>query len=213
MSSDVHFGGDGRRGPLENVPTECYDVLCHPQRVRLLDILGDHQTRLSLAALTTELIEKGQFDVPNGRARHEVRIDLVHNHLPRLAEYDIVEWDAETGVELADEPPVHPNDLSTLLDLYESENGDRLLEALVHPVRMHVLSSLAEHDRPLSVEQLASTVAAQDVDSLSDPERVKLSLYHAHLPLLADIGVLEFDHESGLVTRHEKTMPTVQISD
>ncbi|MXV63611.1 ArsR family transcriptional regulator [Natronorubrum sp. JWXQ-INN-674] len=210
MSSKAYFGGDRERDPLENVPTECYDVLRHPRRLRLLEVLGTHQTRLSLTELTTAIVENEQFDVSNGQARHQVRISLVHNHLPRLAEYDIVDWDTETGAELVDEPPIHPADLSALLELCDGEDGSELLETLVHPVRMRVLSVLANHAQPLSIEQLASELAEYDIASLPDAERGKISLYHSHLPMMAELGVLEFDHESGLVSRRDQPMLIIQ---
>ena len=199
MSSEASLGGDSGRDPLTDIPAECYDVLRHPRRLRILEILGSHRTRLSLTELTTEIVESEGVSAANGKARHEVRVSLVHNHLPRLADYDIVDWDAETGAELVDEPPVHPADLSVLLDRCDGDDGRELLEAIVHPVRMRVVSTVSEHGRPLSVDRLASTLVDRGVDSLSDPERAKISLYHAHLPMLADAGVLEFDHESGLV--------------
>ncbi|WP_436347270.1 DUF7344 domain-containing protein [Natronorubrum sp. FCH18a] len=209
MSSEASFGGDSKRDPLADVPTECYDVLRHPRRLRVLEVLGTYRTRLSLQKLTTEIVERESLDVPTGQARHDVRVSLVHNHLPRLAEYDILEWDAETGAELVDEPPVHPADLAGLLALCEGDRGEDLLEAIVHPVRMPVVSILSEHKRPLSVEQLASELVAHGVD-VADPDSAKISLYHVHLPMLADVGVLEFDHESGLVIRRAQELSTIQ---
>ncbi|WP_440770027.1 DUF7344 domain-containing protein [Natronorubrum sp. DTA28] len=208
MSSEASFGGGSERDPLADVPTECYDVLRHPRRLRLLEVLGTYRTRLTLEELTTELVERESLEVSTGQARHDVRVSLVHNHLPRLAEYDILEWDAETGAELVDEPPVHPADLAGLLALCDGDRGQELLDALVHPVRMPVVSVLSDHKRPLSVEQLASELVAHGVDI--DPEQARVSLYHSHLPTLADIGVLEFDHDSGLVVRHEQELSTIQ---
>lgn len=208
MSSEASFGGGSKRDPLADVPTECYDVLRHPRRLRLLEVLGTYRTRLSLEELTAELVERESLDVSTGQARHDVRVSLVHNHLPRLAEYDIVEWDAESGAELVDEPPVHPADLAGLLALCAGDRGWELLDAIVHPVRMPIVSVLSDHKRPLSVEQLASELVAYDVDV--DAERATVSLYHSHLPMLADAGVLEFDHESGLIVRDEQTLSTIQ---
>ncbi|WP_339104823.1 ArsR family transcriptional regulator [Haloterrigena salinisoli] len=204
MSSKASIGGDSDRGPLTDVPEECYDVLRHPRRLRILATLGARRTRLSLMELTTAIVENEDLDVPTGKARHDVRISLVHNHLPRLAEYGLVEFDAETGAELVDEPPVHPADLVSLLDLCEDPEGQRVLEAIVHPVRMRVLAMLSGAERTVSVDRLASELAASDVGA-DDPERAKISLYHAQLPMLADVGALEFDADAGLVTRREQT--------
>ena len=204
MSSEASIGGDRERDRLSNVPAELYDVLRHPRRIRILAILGTYRARLSLAALTTEIVEGEDPDAPTGQARHEVRISLLHNHLPRLAECDLVEFDTETGVELVDEPPVHPADLEDLLELCDGPDGHRTLEALVHPVRMRIVAMLSGYEHTVSVEQLASKLAARDVGP-DDPERAKISLYHAHLPALADVGALEFDADAGLVAGRERT--------
>ena len=203
MSSEASLGGDSERDPLTDVPAECYDVLRHPRRIRVLAVLGTHRTRLSLADLTTEIVDRESPDVPTGQARHEVRISLVHNHLPRLAEYDLVEYDTETGVELVDEPPVHPADLEGLLALCDGEDGERMLDALVHPVRMRLVSMLTGPDRTVSVERLASKLADSPVGP-DARDRAKISLHHAHLPMLADVGAVAFDPDAGLVTRREQ---------
>ena len=206
MSSEASSGGGSKQDPLADVPTECYDVLRHPRRLRLLEVLGTYRTRLTLEELTTELVERESLEVSTGQARHDVRVSLVHNHLPRLAEYDIVEWDAETGAELVDDPPVHPADLAALLEMCDGEDGTRLLEALVHPVRMRIVSVLSAHEGAVSVDRVASTIADSDVGP-SDPDRAAVSLHHSHLPRLADAGVLEYDTDAGIVSRPARPVP------
>lgn len=206
MSSHAHFGGDRDRDPLDAVPTECYDALRHPRRIRVLEVLGTHRTRLPLETLTTEIVDREDPDGPTGRARYEIRTDLAHDHLPRLADHGIVDWDAETGAELVDDPPVHPADLSALLELCAADDCRRLLDALVHPVRMRIVSLFSDHDRALSVEQLASKLAECDVGP-TDPDRAAIALSHSHLPRLADADVLEFDPDAGLVARPERPIP------
>lgn len=209
MSSDAHLGGDNTTDPLANVPTECYEILRNPRRLRLLEVLGCHQTRLTLSELTTELVEKTTANVSNGQARHDVRISLVHNHLPRLADYDIVDWD-DDGVRLVDEPPVHPADISVLLDLCESDRAEELLETLVDPVRMRLLSVLEASAGPISIDQLAARLVAYDGVPFADAERAKIALHHSHLPAMADIGVVSYDTESRLVTRNDHVVSIVQ---
>lgn len=210
MSSDTHSSGDSEPASLEDIPAEWYDAFRHPRRVRLLAVLGSSRTRLSLTELTTAIVENEPLECPTHRARDDVRISLRHNHLPRLADYGIVEVDDEDGVELVDEPPVAPTTLTSLLEVCERENCEQLLNALVHPVRFRVCSMVADYDRPLDLERLASELAARDIDALSNPERAALVLSHTHLPMLADAGVLEFDHESGRVTDRERAIPLVQ---
>lgn len=208
MSSEAYLGGDSERDPLENVPAECYDALRHPRRLRVLAVLGRRRTRVSLTELTTAIVDGEGRDVSDGKARHEVRVSLVHNHLPRLADYDLVAFDTDTGAELVDEPPVHPADLSALLSLCEHEDGREMLETLVDPVRMRVVSVLSEHEA-ISVDRLASKLAGRD-GVPEDPERTKLSLHHSHLPRLADAGLLAFDPEAGLVARRERAPSITQ---
>lgn len=206
MSSHAHFGGDRNRDPLEAVPTECYDAFRHPRRIRVLEVLGTHRTRRSLSALTTEIVDSEGVETSTGEARYDVRTSLVHNHLPRLAEHGMIEFDVETGAELVDGPPVHPADLAALLEMCDGEDGTRLLEALVHPVRMRIVSVLSAHEGAVSVDRVASTIADSDVGP-SDPDRAAVSLHHSHLPRLADAGVLEYDTDAGIVSRPARPVP------
>ncbi|PGF15281.1 transcriptional regulator [Natrinema sp. CBA1119] len=209
MSSDAHLGGDTVPDPLSDVPTECYEILRHPRRLRILEVLGTRGARLSLPELTTELIDRTDPARSNGRARHDVRITLVHNHLPRLADDEIVDWD-DDGVALVDESPVHPADLSVLLELCETDRAEGLLETIVDPVRMRLLAALEDDGRPLSLEQLAARLSAHDGGPFRDPDRAAVALHHSHLPALSDVGVVDYDHESKLVTRSDDIISIVQ---
>jgi predicted transcriptional regulator len=204
MSSDVHLGGN-TPDPLSPVPAECYEILRRPRRLRILEVLGRRQTRLSLPELTTALIEEPATDGSNGRVRHDVRISLVHNHLPRLEDYDIVDWD-DDGVTLVDGSPVHHADLSVLLDLCDRENAETLLETLVDPVRMRLLSAFETTDSPVSLEHLAAELSAHDSVPFADTERAKIALHHSHLPAMENIGVISYDPESKRVTRYDRVV-------
>ena len=202
MSSDAHIGGSSERGPLDDVPADQYDVFRHPRRVRLLEILST-DTQLSLTELTTELIDREAPDVPTGQARHDIRITLVHNHLPRLEEYGLVEWSLE-AVELVDEPLLCPAALSTLLET-EATDEKRLLERVVDPARLGLLEVVADDDRAQSLEEVASTLAAREKTLPSDPKQVKIALHHSHLPALDEVDVLEYDHEAKLIEPSAET--------
>ncbi|QLG50404.1 DUF7344 domain-containing protein [Natrinema halophilum] len=202
MSLDAYLGGDNTPEPLANVPTECYEILRHPRRLRILEVLGSRGSRLPVSELTTELIERSTTDASNGHVRHSVRVSLVHNHLPRLETYDVVDWN-DDGISLVDEPPVDPADISLLLELCDAENAERMLETLVDPVRMRLLSLLEDGDRPLSLEQLAARLSALDTGQFTDQSNAKVALHHSHLPAMADVGVISYDHESRLVTRYD----------
>lgn len=206
MNSDPHRGATSERDPLDDVPAEYYDVLRHPRRIRLLAVLGSRPGRLSLAELASAIVER-EGDASTERARREVRVSLVHNHLPRLSEYGLVEWDRSTGAELVAELPVHPADLSALLERCEGDAGRQVLEALVDPVRMRIVSMLSASDQPLSIDVLASRLAARDVGPDSQ-ERAKLVLHHVHLARLEDNEIVAFDADTGLVGRDGRVLST-----
>ncbi|TYL40087.1 hypothetical protein CV102_00455 [Natronococcus pandeyae] len=206
MSSDVQIGGDGTRGSLSEIPAEWYETLRHPRRIRLLEVLRSGESPFTLTELTGAVARQEADDEADGQLYHEVRISLVHNHLPRLAEYGILEWDDETVV-LEDDTPLPLRDLSRLLERCDAQ--DRLLEVLVHPVRTQLYSILRERERPVSVDRLASELATREAGSLSDPEEARISLHHSHLPAMDDVGALEFDRESGTVRRSDRSTPSV----
>lgn len=202
MSSDAHRGGATGHNPLDDVPTEQYEVLRDPRRVRLLEILeerseaGSTPSPTELAAALLEH-ERGDGDGSEETLRQELRVSLLHNHLPRLADHGIVEWDRDRNVvELRDETPVPPASLSTLLEAAEDERA--LLERVTHPLRLRLVDDLVESNRPLSVEQLASAVVSRN--GTVGMERAKIALHHSHVPALEEAGVLEYDADSGLVS-------------
>ncbi|WP_246998590.1 DUF7344 domain-containing protein [Halosolutus gelatinilyticus] len=207
MSSDAHPGDDDAREPLADVPTACYDVLRSPRRLRLLEILGERGERLSLGELTTALLERERPDAPRSQARHEIRTALVHNHLPRLADYDIVDWDVDTGAEFADGAPFQLANVSALLECCETSHGARFLETAVHPVRLPICSILTDNDRPLSVEQLASFLVTRG--AVADTDRATIELHHSHLPALESIGVLEYDPDTQLVSQADRSLSAI----
>lgn len=69
---------------------------------------------------------------------------------------------------------------------------DAALGLLQHPVRRGVLRHAGEREE-VGVQELARRVA-QDVDE--DLDTVRLSLYHRHLPKLADAGVLQVEDDA-----------------
>ncbi|MFP8952120.1 ArsR family transcriptional regulator [Natrialbaceae archaeon A-arb3/5] len=194
MSSDTHASSTSERGLPEAIPDDRYDALSHPRRIRLLDILEEH-TQLSLTALTTELLERTEAKPTDGQTRHAVRTSLVHNHLPRLAEDGLVEWDEADSIELVAEPPDCLSDLTAILDSHENESA--IITHLTDPVRLDVLGVLETTDCTLSLEELASMIADNGANTPSDPEQMKIRLHHAHLPALDDSGVIEYERESG----------------
>ena len=79
-----------------------------------------------------------------------------------------------------------------------------LFDALAHERRRHLLDVLDEAGAALSLSDLARSVARQErasprpVDD-GTVKRVRLSLYHWHVPKLEDAGLVEFDPDARTV--------------
>lgn len=77
----------------------------------------------------------------------------------------------------------------------EGRERDELFEALTHQHRRRVLAVLRTAGQPLTLTALAEELALRsDGDAGEDEtEGLRVSLYHRHLPKLADTGLVEFD--------------------
>lgn len=203
MSTDAPAGGDDSRELLADIPTECYDVLRNPRRLRLLECLCRCDRPLTVDELTSELVAHDSHDSSTPRA---VRISLVHNHLPRLAEYDIVDWDVETGVELVDSFPIEPTRLAGLLD---ADPQGATLQTVVHPVRLPLCAILTARTKPCPLGTLADELAAADVVADADRATIEIELHHSHLPALADAGLVVYDSETRLVDDASHELPAI----
>ncbi|THE64672.1 ArsR family transcriptional regulator [Salinadaptatus halalkaliphilus] len=193
MSSDARLGDALELDSLADVPADRYEVLCHPRRLRLLECLEEDRYR-PLSAVTTDLLEREGASSSDGRKRHEVRCSLVHNHLPRLDAHDIITWDIETGIALADGLPICPSTITGLLEA--DDELEDYIEQVVDPVRIALLNQLADHDGPVSIESLAATLASRERSLPADTGRVKIRLHHMHLPALAAIDLLGYDRDT-----------------
>ncbi|WP_331232888.1 DUF7344 domain-containing protein [Natronorarus salvus] len=85
------------------------------------------------------------------------------------------------------------------------KDRDELFQALADDRRQAVLACLAEVEGTLALADLANDVVAREgVESPASPpdaetETVYLSLYHRHVPHLADAGLVSYDPERELV--------------
>jgi len=85
----------------------------------------------------------------------------------------------------------------------ERSTPARLFDLLADDRRRYVLDELrtASADA-VAVEDLVDHLLAFD-RTATDPDRVRLALYHKTLPGLADAGVVDFDRRTGVVRYRE----------
>ncbi|WP_458191149.1 DUF7344 domain-containing protein [Haladaptatus sp. NG-WS-4] len=78
----------------------------------------------------------------------------------------------------------------------DTRSTTELHDVLRSEDRRRVLHFFLERDKRMAtMDELANYLAAPD-GGFEAPERAKVSLHHAHLPKLADTGVIEYDSQS-----------------
>ena len=88
---------------------------------------------------------------------------------------------------------------------------DGLFEALSHARRRYLLYTLTDGNDEDSLGDLAREIAAWERDSHPDRvadeavERVEQSLYHAHVPKLADLDIVEYEDADEVLVRARNT--------
>lgn len=104
----------------------------------------------------------------------------------------------------------------------DDRSMDVIFDALSDRHRRHILVSLLEHGQEIALSELAEEIAARDTGPPRSevpphasrtrtevPEdrvqQLATSLYHVHIPKLADAGVLEYDPDRGIVRPTEST--------
>ncbi|KTG18023.1 DUF7344 domain-containing protein [Haloferax profundi] len=81
------------------------------------------------------------------------------------------------------------------------EAGDSLSElfdALRHVYRRRILMTVAQQNSQDEDDITSESIADGNDDAL---EHLQLELYHIHLPKLADAGFIDWDRDSGVITR------------
>ena len=87
-------------------------------------------------------------------------------------------------------------------------DADTVFDVLAHHRRRTALSVLIDHENPITLADLADEVAVREHDAsidevpAEDVMQLYLSLYHAHVPKLAEEGFVRYDQERDLVELH-----------
>lgn len=104
-------------------------------------------------------------------------------------------------------------DTSSSLDL------DSAFTALSHPRRIHLIHALVNDASGATLPELSAEIASRELDkpleevTVGERKRVHTSLYHAHLPKLADLDVIEYDDREDTVVRPKNVSQVKAVLD
>ncbi|MFB6159803.1 MAG: hypothetical protein ABEJ61_01345 [Haloferacaceae archaeon] len=93
----------------------------------------------------------------------------------------------------------------------EEFEKDQIFDVLSSARRRYTIYYLRERDEEVPITELAKQVAAWeyeiDPEELTDKQqkRVYVSLYQTHLPKLAELGIVDYDKDRGVVAAAEKS--------
>lgn len=135
--------------------------------------------------------------------KETIHVELVHSHLPALESVGLIEWERdEQLIETTDHPALADPRFHGLVTI-DSAGVTEVLRALSHDDRRIVLTILRNSDSQLVREELARKVRAHREDEsgskTESADRLLASLYHTHLPKLAEAEFIEYDHETGQI--------------
>jgi hypothetical protein len=153
-----------------------------------------------------------QFADDNGPPdERRLRVDLHHTHLPKLDDAGLLDYDADRGL-LQPGSGSQFEAIHSAIEEYRTADRpvslDALFDLLADFRRRTAFLTLCSHG-DLSLPDLADEVAvAERGETLLeiDPDevlRVYLSLYHRHVPKLADEGLVAYDQDDDYVTLTE----------
>ncbi len=216
MSSDSYATRGGTETRV-TVSRDLCEVLTSPRRRAIYAILRGRRQPRSVSDLATELIAHEQeiLLLEVSRTRHQaVASSLRHQHLPTLDENGIVVWNREDEtVRLASNAPIPAENLAVRLQTTPSHQLNRLFSVLSNGRRRTIVSVLMSGGADISAssgtdtDTIAITALARQVIAAelgchptavsdADCDRVRVSLYHSHLPAMDAAGLLEYDHET-----------------
>ncbi len=194
--------------------TETFEALTARRRRCALSILADASPlpEPRLASLVAAFEDGQPPTAVSDEAVRSVRADLKHVHLPALVDADLVERDASgvavtaTGRRVLGEPGFR-----TVVENATRE-WDDVIECLASERRRIALDVLRGRDGAMGRRDLAQVVAAREADT-DEPadatDAVLTSLYHVHLPKLADVGLVDLDGET-VAYRGHSNLPVAE---
>lgn len=201
MSSSATVSGGPARNPV-------LTAVADRRRRHVVRLLVDARSPLSVEDLAIHLAtmdgEKPLSEVTEREFRSR-RTDLTQILLPRLEDAGLLTWDQEDGTVTTTGHPAFDDPKFERIVEPETGNWDAVLANLAHERRRVALSELKAESVPMTVTDLARTMAAHETNTEAERDRDAVeslctSLHHVHLPKLAEAGLVEYDPSSGAIS-------------
>jgi len=186
-----------RRQPGCGDDFERSSILGDCRQRRILSILLDRSGPTTVHELGIQLVARAEGIAPSAVAEMDcrpVRLDLRHRCLPKLRAVGWIERRADGLV--ADGFPSLGMEMLSPPELRNPDNPfwEVVSVLLARSYRQDLASLLADRDRRITVDELATELSARAPPvRLPDDRRLAVALYHADLPKLASVGVVDFD--------------------
>ena len=88
--------------------------------------------------------------------------------------------------------------------------ADEYFRVLADERRRALVDVLRDRTEPLSVADLAAAVRPRSDGGLpTDDEHFRITLHHTHLPLLDDVGIVDYDVEAKMVRPNQSALRQV----
>ncbi|WP_416838381.1 hypothetical protein [Haloferax sp. DFSO52] len=185
-------------------------ALDSPLRRRVMQVLLERREVefAELSSLLSALPENAPFD--DSSFTHQAMVTTLHHtHIPKLEASGLISRNRDTGALAV---TLHP-------DIYRGPLTEHLLSsvdpavwtavAAVHrdEKRGAVLSLLSQSEQTQTLESLASRLAESSPPEVGRSVGIgetetdeRITLHHVHLPVLDQVGLVDYDTTSGIVT-------------
>lgn len=196
---------------LETEADVLFNALRNERRRNALRILEEDGSSMDFGELATA-VASDENDVTGSqltdKQRKRVYVSLYQTHVPLLADTGFVSYDSAGGdVQITSKGHAALEYLDAVVERIEADDAtvDRILDIIRNERRRRVLSQLVSSNGRSDLTALAESIAAWenevDVHELTSSQRKRayVSLYQAHLPKMADLGIVDYNKPRGIV--------------
>lgn len=206
-------GGDDDRG--------LSSILADSRQRQILSILLDrsHPTAERDLCLQVTAQETGKEPAEVTEEEHEpIHVDLHHRCLPKLEAAEWIERYPE-GVTIT-ESFLSWNENSSSPDLQDPDHPfwEPVSALLARPRRKELISIIADQPQQFSLTELATELEERGPGPYTNGQRENElapinTLHHLDLPKLAEVGLIEYDHDEKTIARSSVLMALTNQAD